>query len=80
MVTMMSHDEEMPLSMAQETEREINNYRDILKSDHLNNLERGIYNYSAGIIYNDIISQCERIGDFALDVDETYKTLLSSHG
>lgn len=80
MVTMMSHDEEMPLSMAQETEREINNYRDILKSDHLNNLERGIYNYNAGIIYNDIISQCERIGDFALDVDETYKTLLSSHG
>jgi phosphate:Na+ symporter len=80
MVTMMSHDEEMPLSMAQETEREINNYRDILKSDHLNNLERGIYNYNSGIIYNDIISQCERIGDFALDVDETYKTLLSSHG
>lgn len=77
MVTMLTHEEETPLSMAQETEREINNYRDILKSDHLNNLQRGIYNYDAGIIYNDIISQSERIGDFAIDVDESYKTLVS---
>lgn len=77
MVTMLTHEEETPLSMAQETEREINNYRDILKSDHLNNLQRGIYNYDAGIIYNDIISQSERIGDFAIDVDESYRTLVS---
>jgi phosphate:Na+ symporter len=75
MVTMLTHDDELPLSMSQETEKEINNFRDILKSEHLDNLEKGIYNYDAGIIYNDIISQCERIGDYAFNVVESYKTL-----
>jgi phosphate:Na+ symporter len=75
MVTILTHEEQLPLSMAQETEKEINNYRDILKSEHLDNLEKGIYNYDAGILYNDIISQCERIGDFAINVDESYKSL-----
>jgi phosphate:Na+ symporter len=75
MVAMQTHDEQLPLSMAQQTEKEINNYRDILKSEHLNNLEKGVYKYEAGIIYNDIISQCERIGDFAFSVDESSKSL-----
>ncbi|MBN1925035.1 MAG: Na/Pi cotransporter family protein [Prolixibacteraceae bacterium] len=74
MVTMLTYEEELPLSLAQKTENEINNYRDILKSEHLNNLEKGIYKYDAGIIYNDIISQCERIGDFAFNVAESHKS------
>ncbi|MCF8359821.1 MAG: Na/Pi cotransporter family protein [Prolixibacteraceae bacterium] len=74
MVTMLTHDEELPLSLAQKTEKEINNYRDILKSEHLNNLEKGVYKYDAGIIYNDIISQCERIGDYAFNVAESQKS------
>ncbi|MFA9389380.1 MAG: Na/Pi cotransporter family protein [Prolixibacteraceae bacterium] len=75
MVTMLTHDDEVPLSMAHATESEINDFRDILKSEHLNNLEKGIYKYEAGIIYNDIVSQCERIGDFAINVDEAFKGL-----
>lgn len=75
MVTVLTHDDELPFSMSQETEKEINNFRDILKNEHLDNLEKGIYNYDAGIIYNDIISQSERIGDFAFNVVESYKTL-----
>jgi phosphate:Na+ symporter len=54
LVTVLTHDEELPFSMSQETEKEINNFRDILKNEHLDNLEKGIYNYDAGIIYNDI--------------------------
>jgi phosphate:Na+ symporter len=75
MVTMLTHDEDMPLSMANETEKELNNLRDIFKSEHLNNLEKGVYKYDAGIIYIDIISQCERIGDYAINVDESFKIL-----
>jgi phosphate:Na+ symporter len=75
MVTMLTHDEGLPLSMSQETEKEINNFRDILKNEHLDNLEKGIYNYDAGIIYNDIVSQCERIGDYAINIVESYKSL-----
>jgi len=75
MVTMLTHEEELPLSMSQNTEKEINNFRDILKNEHLDNLEKGIYNYDAGILYNDIISQSERIGDFAINIVESYKSL-----
>jgi phosphate:Na+ symporter len=77
MVTMLTHDEELPLSMAIETEKELNNFRDILKREHLDNLERGTYKYDAGIIYNDIISQSERIGDYAMNVDESFKGLFN---
>jgi phosphate:Na+ symporter len=75
MVTMLTYENEVPLSSAQDTEREINNFRDILKSEHLDNLEKGVYKYEAGIIYNDIISQCERIGDYAINIDESFKNL-----
>ncbi|HPR59398.1 MAG TPA: PhoU domain-containing protein, partial [Prolixibacteraceae bacterium] len=75
MVTMLTHEEDMPLSMANDTEKEINNFRDILKSEHLNNLEKGVYKYDAGIMYNDIVSQSERIGDYAYNVDESFKNL-----
>jgi phosphate:Na+ symporter len=75
MVTMLTHDEEMPLSMAQDAERELNNFRDILKGEHLVSLENGLYNYDVGTIYIDIISHCERIGDYVINVDESFKTL-----
>jgi phosphate:Na+ symporter len=75
MVTMQTHEGQLPFSMAKDTENEINNFRDILKSEHLNNLEKSVYKYDAGLIYNDIVSQCERIGDFAINVDESFKGL-----
>lgn len=75
MVTMLTHEEELNLNMAMETEKELNNFRDILKSEHLDNLEKGIYKYNVGVIYNDIVSQCERIGDFAISIDESFKSL-----
>jgi len=73
MVTVLTHSEELPLSMAQNIEQEINNFRDILKSEHINNLANGLYSYDEGIIYNDIISQCERIGDYSINVVEASK-------
>jgi phosphate:Na+ symporter len=73
MVTVLTHSEELPLSMAQNIEQEINNFRDILKSEHITNLANGLYNYNEGIIYNDIISQCERIGDFSINIVEASK-------
>lgn len=75
MLAVLTNDDELPLSLAQDMERDINNFRDILKSEHLDNLQRGIYNYDAGIVYNDVISQCERIGDYTINVVESFKNL-----
>ncbi len=55
-------------------EKRINNYRDKLKQEHINNIEKGKYKYRAGIIYNDIFSECEKLGDFVINVSEAIYT------
>ncbi len=55
---------------ANNIEKKINNYRDKLKQEHINNIEKGKYKYKAGIIYNDIFSECEKLGDFVINVSE----------
>ena len=61
---------EVGIKKAWEIEREINDYRTALKTEHLNNVEEQKYKYQAGIIYNDIFSECEKIGDFCINVSE----------
>ncbi|MCT4602928.1 MAG: Na/Pi cotransporter family protein, partial [Marinifilum sp.] len=51
-------------------EREINDYRTALKTEHLANVEEKKYKYQAGIIYNDMFSECEKIGDYCINVSE----------
>ncbi|BAX80108.1 Na/Pi cotransporter family protein [Labilibaculum antarcticum] len=61
---------EVKIKKAWETEREINDYRNLLKTEHLNNVEEHKYKYQAGIIYNDMFSECEKIGDYCINVSE----------
>nr|WP_319400599.1 Na/Pi cotransporter family protein [uncultured Carboxylicivirga sp.] len=51
-------------------EMEINSYRNQLKVEHLDNIKNNVYSYEAGIIYNDIFSECEKLGDFVINVTE----------
>lgn len=53
---------------AQAIEKEINKMRNDLKKDHLRNIENKNYKYQAGVIYNDIFSHCERMGDYIVNV------------
>ena len=46
------------ISNAQDAEHDINEYRDNLKEEHLRH------------IYMDLVSECERVGDFAINVSE----------
>lgn len=61
---------EVRIKKAWEIEREINDYRTALKTEHLANVEEKKYKYQAGIIYNDMFSECEKIGDFCINVSE----------
>jgi phosphate:Na+ symporter len=38
--------------------------------EHLDNIKNGIYTYEAGIIFNDIFSECEKLGDYIINVSE----------
>ena len=54
-----------------EMEYKINRFRNKLKKEHIKRLKEKEYKYDAGIIYNDIISHCERMGDHIVNVTES---------
>jgi phosphate:Na+ symporter len=61
---------EVQLDMVNEIEDRINNYRDHLKATHFDNLENNVYSYEEGIIFNDIFCECEKLGDYTINVSE----------
>lgn len=54
-----------------EMEYRINRFRNKLKREHIKKLRDKDYKYEAGVIYNDIISHCERMGDHIVNVTES---------
>ena len=65
--------QERPLIASYNKEREINNMRNSLRSQNIQNINDGIYQYQAGIYYMDIISDLERTGDCIVNVVDTIK-------
>ena len=51
-------------------ENEINNYRNQLKSQNINDVNNHEYTYAVGTIYMDLISECEKLGDYVVNVVE----------
>jgi len=71
---MVKHLEEdydlVQLQKANELEKEINKLRNKIRKEHLVNIETGEYNFASGIIYNDLFSSVERLGDHIINVSE----------
>ena len=51
-------------------ENEINNFRNQLKSQNIADVNNHIYTYGIGTIYMDIINECEKLGDYVVNVVE----------
>ena len=51
-------------------ENEINNYRDLLKSQNILDIENNEYTYGVGTVYMDLINECEKLGDYVVNVVE----------
>lgn len=51
-------------------ENEINNYRDQLCSQNVSDVDNHAYTYSVGTKYVDVIQECERLGDYVVNVVE----------
>ena len=64
------HDDVGNISKAKGAEMEINNYRNQLKNEHLDNIKDKKYSYEAGIIFNDLFSECEKLADYVINVSE----------
>ena len=51
-------------------ENEINSYRSQLKSQNINDINSHKYTYAVGTIYMDLINECEKLGDYVVNVVE----------
>lgn len=51
-------------------ENEINNYRNQLKYLNINDVNNHEYTYAVGTIYMDIVNECEKLGDYVVNVVE----------
>lgn len=51
-------------------ENEINNYRNQLKSQNINDVNSHEYTYAIGTMYMDIICECEKLGDYVINAVE----------
>ncbi len=60
-------------------EHEINNYRTQLKNQNLNDVNSGHYSYQLGVFYVDFISECEKLGDYVMNVVQAGKGLNNDH-
>ena len=58
---------------AENIENEINNFRDLLKSQNTIKVTDHEYDYLTGVNYMDIILECEKMGDYIINVQEAIK-------
>tara|TARA_Y100000589_G_scaffold288141_1_gene289354 strand:- start:978 stop:3161 length:2184 start_codon:yes stop_codon:yes gene_type:complete len=55
---------------AQKAELEINQLRNNLRKSYLEQAEKGEFKFQTGIMYNDLFSSCEKVGDHIINVSE----------
>ena len=51
-------------------EHEINTLRNSLKAENILNVDNHKYTYALGTMYIDIINECEKLGDYVINVVE----------
>lgn len=69
-ITLVSHKGDNDANLSFNIENEINNYRNQLKSQNINDVNNHLYTYAIGTMYMDIIQECEKLGDYVVNVVE----------
>ncbi len=69
-VLMKGHKEELNATRSFNIENEINNYRNQLRNENLTDINNHQYDYASGSMYMDIIQECEKLGDYVVNVVE----------
>lgn len=64
------HYDQVSMEPAMELERDINKFRNKLRKNNLNNLGSDGYNVQSAMIYNNIFSSLEKVGDHIINVTE----------
>ena len=61
------------IDKAVEIEDSINEYRNQLRKEHIVNVKSKKYKYKAGVIYNELFSTAEKLGDYIINISESVK-------
>ena len=69
-VMLSTRRESLDVNRSFNIENEINNYRNQLKSQNINDVNDHKYTYAIGTMYMDLISECEKLGDYVVNVVE----------
>ena len=62
------HREEFNIGTSYDIEHQINNLRNELKDRNIANLDKNLYSYELGTVLNDLIGECEKAGDYIINV------------
>lgn len=68
--SLVSHKIDVDINRSFNIENEINNYRSQLKSQNINDVDNHVYTYAIGTMYMDIVQECEKLGDYVINVVE----------
>lgn len=64
------HVSDEELNRSENTENEINNWRNQLKNQNISDVNAKKYEYQDSITYMDIVTECEKMGDYIINVIE----------
>ncbi len=62
--------EDFNIGLSQSVELRINDCRNTLKQSNLENVDKHVYGYDTGTVFTDMIGECEKIGDYIINVVE----------
>ena len=62
--------EKVSIVDSEDVERRINLCRNILKQKNIENLDAQVYGYDLGTVFSDLIGECEKTGDYIINVVE----------
>ena len=69
-ITLVGHKVDNDANLSFNIENEINNYRNQLKSKNINDVNNHLNTYAIGTMYMDIVQECEKLGDYVVNVVE----------
>jgi phosphate:Na+ symporter len=64
------HREDFDIRDSISIEREINGLRDSLRAQNIKDVDNHVYSYEAGTVFMDMVSECEKTGDYIMNVVE----------
>ena len=64
------HKEDFGIGVSEDLERQINACRNTLKRQNIENLDARKYDYDKGTVFVDLFSECEKTGDYIINVVE----------